>query len=725
MQAKINIDILRVTHLRGPNIWTYRPVIEAWVDIGDLENHPSNTIPGFYERLTALLPGLIEHECSPGVRGGFLQRLQEGTWAAHILEHVCLELQNLAGMRTGFGKARSTSTAGIYKVAFRTRHEDVGRAALAAGRELLLSAIQDTPFDMAKTVEELTDMVDDLCLGPSTAHIVDAATARRIPSIRLTSGNLVQLGYGAAQRRIWTAETDQTSAIAEEIASDKDLTKALLKSCGVPVPEGELVRSADAAWEAAKDIGVPVVLKPYDGNHGRGVSLNLMTENEVHAAYALAHRKGDGSPVIVEKYITGNEHRLLVVGKKVVAAAAGETLWITGDGVSDIDQLADTQINIDPRRGTGEDFPLNALKPSESGEIILELERAGLKPESVPAAGQKVLIQRNGNVQFDITDTVHPTVANAAALAARVVGLDIAGVDMVLEDATKPISEQQGCVIEVNASPGLLAHIKPANGNGQPVGRAIIDHLFSEGNDGRIPIVGITGTQNTGRIARLVAWLVHISGKHVGLACSEGLYLDGRQIDAKDCATWEAGQRVLINRSVQAAVFENPSNVILGEGLAYDKCTVGVVTDVNWHEGLKHFDIQDDEQTYKVARTQVDVVLPSGTAVLNAADHQAVEMAELCDGKVIFYGMNADHPAIASHREAGERVVVLQGDAIVLAQGAQVAATLPLSNLTPAKASRPEMVMAAVAAAWALNIPVELIGAGLRTFESAPKKTPY
>jgi len=320
---------------------------------------------------------------------------------------------------------------------------------------------------------------------------------------------------------------------------------------------------------------------------------------------------------------------------------------------------------------------------------------------------------------------VHPSIAAAAALAARVVGLDIAGVDMVMEDVTKPLSSQLGAVIEVNASPGLLAHIKPSNGNGQPVGRAIIDHLFSEGNDGRIPIVGITGTLHTGRIARLVAWLVHISGKHVGLACSEGLYLDGRQIDAADCAHWDAGQRVLINRSVQAAVFENPGTMILGEGLPYDKCTVGVVTDVNWHEGLKHYDIQDDEQNYKVARTQVDVVLPSGTAVLNADDHQAVEMAELCDGKVIFYGLNADQPAIAAHREAGERVVVLQDDAIVLAQGAQIAASLPLSSLNPSKASKPEMVMAAVAAAWALNIPVELISAGLRTFESAPKKTPY
>ena len=725
MPLKKNIDILRVTNLRGPNIWTYRPVIEAWVDIGELEDHPSNTLPGFYERLVAYLPGLIEHHCSPGVRGGFLQRLQEGTWAAHILEHVTLELQNLAGMRTGFGKARSTSRRGVYKIAFRTRQEDVGRAALVVGRDLVMAAINNTAFDLDARVAVLRDQVDDLCLGPSTANIVDAATDRRIPHIRLTDGNLVQLGYGKAQRRIWTAETDQTSAIAEEIASDKDLTKSLLKACGVPVPEGELVRSADKAWEAAQDIGVPVVVKPYDGNHGRGVSLDLRTQSDVEAAYHLAHRKGGGSAVIVEKYIPGNEHRLLVVGKRVVAAASGESLWIVGNGVSTIDQLADAQINTDPRRGLGEDFPLNRVVPSNSAEVILELERVGLTPESVPAKEQKVLIQRNGNVALDVTDTVHPTVAAAAALAARIVGLDIAGVDMVLEDITRPLASQRGAVIEVNASPGLLAHIKPAHGEGRPVGKAIIEHLFHTDKDGRIPVVGITGTQNTGRIARLVAWLVHISGKHVGLACSEGLYLDGRQVDAKDCAHWEPGQRLLMNRSVQAAVFENTSKAILAEGLAYDKCNVGVVTDVSWQEELTDFDILDAEQAFKVSRTQIDVVLPSGTAVLNAADSQVVEMAALCDGKVIFYAADPTLAAIAAHCAAGERAVYLLNEKIVMAKGLEEVASLPLSSLKPAKASKPEMVMAAVAAAWALDIPVELIAAGLRTFESSPKKTPY
>jgi len=724
MTRQKKINILRVNHLRGPNIWTYRAVIEAWVDIGDLEHSPSNTLPGFYEQLTGYLPGLIEHECSPGVRGGFLQRLQEGTWAAHILEHVCLELQNMAGMRTGFGKARQTSLTGVYKVAFRTRQEDVGRRALHIGRDLVEAAINHTPFDVAKAVAELHDMVDSLCLGPSTAHIVDAATARGIPHMRLTDGNLVQLGYGMAQRRIWTAETDQTSAIAEEIASDKDLTKSLLKACGVPVPEGELVQSADAAWQAAQSVGVPVVLKPYDGNHGRGVSLDLSTQAEVQAAYQLAHRKGGGS-VIVEKFIPGDEHRLLVVGKRVVAAARGDLLHVQGDGLSTIDQLADQQINNDPRRGRSEDSPLNVVIPSENAEVILELERVGLHPHSIPAAGQRVLIQRNGNVALDVTDQLHPSVAAAAALAARVVGLDIAGVDMVLQDCRQPLHSQRAAVIEVNASPGLLAHIKPVNGKGQPVGTAIISHLFDSKQDGRIPVVGITGTHNTGRMARLVAWLAHISGKHVGLACSEGLYLDSRKVDAADSSTWDAGQRILMNRSVQAAVFENPCSTILGQGLAYDRCQVGVVTDVSWHEGLREFDILDAEQNFKVARTQVDVVLPSGTAVINAMDAQALALAELCDGRVIFYALSSDHPTLLAHRGQGHQVVCLRENNIVLAHGAQERPLLRLDSLKPAKAAQPEMVMAAVATAWALNITPELIAAGLRTFESNPQKAPY
>jgi cyanophycin synthetase len=329
-----------------------------------------------------------------------------------------------------------------------------------------------------------------------------------------------------------------------------------------------------------------------------------------------------------------------------------------------------------------------------------------------------VLIQRNGNVALDVTDIVHPSVAAAATLVARVVGLDIAGVDLVLQDVSRPLTEQRGAVIEVNASPGLLAHLKPAGGVARPVGKAIIDHLFGPHQTGRIPIVGITGTQNTARIARLIAWLVHISGKQVGLACEDGFFLNARQVQARDCRPWQAAQRLLINPAVEVAVFEHSSQGILSEGLPYDKCLVGLVTDVSGFESLQEFFINDLDKLYNVLRTQVDVILPQGTAVLNAADAQVVEMADLCDGEVIFYGLNPENEAIARHRNAGKRVVFVQNDHIVLAQGPDSVTQIALKSLPASKANKPEMVMAAVAVAWALEIAPELIGAGLRTFES-------
>ena len=723
MTKKKDIEVLRVTHLRGPNIWTYRPVIEAWLDIGELESFPSNLLPGLYERLTAILPGLIVHRCGVGEHGGFLERLRDGTYAGHILEHVVLELQNLAGMKTGFGKTRQIGEdTGLYKMAFRTRQEQVGRAALAHGRDLLMAMIEDQPFDLEPVVAELTDMVESLCLGPSTANIVDAAGVRQIPFIRLTDGNLVQLGHGAAQRRIWTAETEQTSAIAEGIASDKDLTKSLLSSCGVPVPEGELVTSAEAAWEAAQDIGVPVVVKPYDGNHGRGVSLNLMTEADVTAAYVLAARKGDSKSVIVERFIPGDEHRLLVVGKRLIAAAAGESLWVTGDGKSTVLELCDIQINIDPRRGDTEDFPLGRIKPHESAEIILELQRQNMTHESVPQDGQKVLIQPNGNVATDVTDKVHPQIAAMATLAARVVGLDIAGIDLVASDISRPLHEQGGAIIEVNASPGLLAHLKPANGEPRNVGEAIVDHLFAAEKSGRIPIVGITGKHGTTMASRLIAWLLQISGKKVGLTCADGLFVNGRLLPKDGFSDWETGERLLLNKNVEAGVFEASARMILTEGLAYDKCAVGVVTDVSDFSDLGEFYIDSADKLYGVLRTQVDVILPSGVAVLNAADPQVVEMADLCDGEVMFYGVDEHNAAIAQHRQDGKRVVFQRKDEqssrIVLAIGHDQMANLPLSPLVP-----PEAVLAAIAAGWALGLTPELIGAGLRTFDANPKKT--
>jgi len=527
-----------------------------------------------------------------------------------------------------------------------------------------------------------------------------------------------------------------TSAIAEGISRDKDLTKSLLKSCGVPVPEGEVVTTVEAAWDAAEDIGLPVVVKPTDGNHGRGVSLDLKSKEDVEAAFKLAEQHG--SEVLVERHVRGDEHRILVVGGKVVAAARGESAWVTGDGQASVIELINAQLNTDPRRGTTEDFPLNLINIDEDEVVQLDLQRQGLSPQAVPAEGRRVLIQRNGNVAMDCTDQVHPDVAYLVGLAARVVGLDIAGVDVVAEDISKPLLQQGGAVVEVNAGPGLLMHLKPAEGLPRPVGKAIVDHLFDEDASGRVPIIGVAGSQGTNNIARLTAWLLHLSGKHVGLACRDGLYLGSRRVEQGDRANWAAGQRLLMNREVDAIVLENGAASILNDGLAYDRCAVGVVTDLMGSEApvdasLAEHDIHEPGQLFKVLRTQVDVVLPDGVAVLNAADDRLVEMADLCDGEVIFYDLDHHNPAMVAHRAKGGRTVSVEGHHVLLTHNGHMpvrcadlnsAAARRMTGSPSAQAvpgSTVRSLLASVAVAWALGIAPELIAAGLETFDPSPK----
>ena len=714
------IDFLKVLHLRGPNIWTYRSVLEAWVDIHDLEDCPSNVIPGLPDRLTTMLPTLIEHRCSIGERGGFVKRLHDGTWPGHILEHVTLELQNLAGIPGGFGKARETSERGVYKVVIRAWQKDVSLAALHMGRDLLMAAIEDRPYDVDAAVAKLRDLIDDYMLGPSTRCIVEAAAdkQRRIPYIRLlTEGNLVQLGYGARQRRIWTAETDRTPAIAEGIAGEKDLTKSLLASCGVPVPEGEVVATVEEAIAAAEDIGYPVVVKPTDGNHARGVFVNVMSPEEVAAAFPLA--AAEGSEVMVERFIKGTEHRILVVGGKMVAANMGEAVSVKGDGKSTIDELIDSQINTDPRRGVEHEFPLYVISLDRFPAAKMEVERQGFSGSSVPEKGQEVMIVRTSNMAFDVTDEVHPDTAELACLAARIVGLDIAGIDLVCEDISKPLDVQRGAIVEVNAGPGLLMHIKPAVGQPRPVGEAIVDHLFAKDEDSRIPVVGVTGSRGKTPVARLIAHLSRLSGQYTGLACSEGVFLDGRQVETPEGTNWDAAERVLMNRSVEAAIFENSCRDILGDGTVYDRCSVGVVTNIDPELHFGEFYIDTPEKVWNAFRTQVDLVLASGCAVLNAEDPAVVEMAPLSDGDVIFYGTDGAAEAIVAHRAEGKRAVFVKDGAIVLATGAAEELLAPLSRinmLADGQAEQPGVLsnlLAAIAGAWALNISPALIRAGV------------
>ncbi|MBV8465784.1 MAG: cyanophycin synthetase, partial [Burkholderiales bacterium] len=408
-----------------------------------------------------------------------------------------------------------------------------------------------------------------------------------------------------------------------------------------------------------------------------------------------------------ERCIKGEEHRLLVVGGQVVAAARGETAWVKGDGKSTVAQLVDAQINSDTRRGTTEAHPLNVLSVYDDTAIVNELARQGLAADAVPAADRMVLIQRNGNVAYEVTDQVCEDVAEMAALAARVVGLDIAGVDLVAEDISRPLAEQGGAIVEVNAGPGLLMHLKPANGEPRPVGRAIVDHLFPGEDSGRIPIVGITGSEHGSVISRLVAWLLHLSGLHVGVACGDGLYLDRRCVESGNRATWDAGERVLMNRMVEAAVFENGAEVILGQGLAYDRCHIGIVTDMNGLDKLEQYDIRDRDQLYTVVRTQIDVVMSDGAAVLNADDEDVAGLADLSDGVVILYGLDANGAVLAKHRAEGGRAVTVVNGAVVLQEGEQSQRVMDLARV-PCENGVPLLptaaLLPAIAAAWVMNI---------------------
>ncbi|KAB0586361.1 cyanophycin synthetase family protein [Comamonas kerstersii] len=657
-----DIQLLRTTYLRGPSVWTYRPVLEVWLDLGELEDYPSNKIDGFTERLTAWLPGLVEHHCGVGHRGGFIERLQEGTWCGHVMEHTIIELLNMAGMPAEFGQTRSVSQRGVYRMVFRCPEESVAHVALNQGHALIMAAINNQPFDVQAAVEAIKAEIENRYLGPSTASIVNAAAVRRIPFIRLNDGNLVQLGYGAAQRRVWSTETDKTSAIGFGIAEDKDLSKQLLKACGVPVPEWELVKSADDAWEEADYMGLPVTVKPYNSNKGEGVSVNLTSEAEVRAAYDEARKLT--RYVMVERFVPGHVHRLLVVGGKVVAASRGE-------------------------------YPNGQHDP------------------------------RAKVVTVDCTDDVHPEVAYMAALSAKVVGLDIAGVDLVCQDISKPLEAQGGAILEVNGGPGLLMHLKPSVGVARPVGQAIVEHLFpaedgdSEGLAARIPVVGIAGTRHNAFIARLVGWLLQLSGKRTGVASSEGTFLEGRLTQKGDNTNWHAAHRLLVNRLAEAAVIQTSARSILEEGLAYDRCQVGVVTDMDGYEALANHDIHEAEQMTRVLRTQIDVVLTRGAGVLNADDAQTADLARLCDGQVLFYSLDASNATVAAHREAGGRAVLLKGEEVVLVQDSTERVLGTLTALRPVNGFEPDhaALLAAVATAWALDITPELIAAGIKTFD--------
>jgi cyanophycin synthetase len=722
------MKILKVNKLRGPNIWANYPVLEAWVDLEEMKDTSSEMIPGFNERLMGWLPTMVEHRCSIGERGGFFVRLRRGTYMAHILEHVTLELQSLSGTPVGFGRARETNTDGIYKVAIAYKEEKLALACLDKAFELIQAAIHDTPLDVNAVVSELKEYAYDVCLGPSTRSIVDAAKAKNIPWRRLNEGSLVQLGYGVHQRRICTAETDSTSAIAESIAQDKELTRTLLRSIGIPTPEGRSVESAEDAWEAAEDIGLPVVVKPQYGNHGRGVATNLQTREQVVAAYEAARQ--EGRSIVVERHAPGDDYRMLVVGGKLVAAARREPAHVIGDGQSTVQKLID-KVNEDPRRSDGHSTSLSLIKidPVALGVLMDQ----GMTPDTIPPVGKKVLIRRNANLSTggtaaDVTDHVHPDVARHAIEAARIIGLDIAGVDMVVQDISQPLQGQRGVIVEVNAGPGLRMHIEPSSGSPRPVGESIIEMMYPGQTNGRIPIISITGVNGKTTTTRLTAHIVASTGKKVGMTCTDGIYVGGRRIDSGDCSGPQSARSVLMNPFVEAAVLETARGGILREGLGFDFCDVGIVTNIGEGDHLGLSDIETIEQLAKVKRCIIEAVHKNGFGVLKANDPLTAEMAEKCKGRVIFFAIDENDPVLSDHRLKGQRVVFVRNGMIVIAEGAEETALTTLDKIPLTHQGRilfqVENVLASVAACWGAGLSIAQIVIGLESFSAHMDKVP-
>jgi cyanophycin synthetase len=711
------MEVSRVRALRGPNLWSHHTSVEAIVSCTP-EEESIAALPGFEMRLRALFPQLW-----PLQPTGHDDRVP----LAQVLEVAALALQAQAGCPVTFSRTTATLERGIYQVVVEYSEEDVGRLALTLADQLCTAARDDKSFDLAAALEQLRELDEDVRLGPSTGSIVDAAVARGIPFRRLTEGSLVAFGWGSRQRRIQAAEIDATGAIAESIAQDKELTKKLLDAAGVPVPLGRVAVDPDDAWAAAQEIGLPVVIKPKDGNQGKGVTVNVTTREQLAAGFKAAAEFRDD--ILVEKYLPGHDYRLLVIGNRLVAAARRDPPHVVGDGKSTVRQLVD-QVNQDPRRGSGHGTALTKIR---FDDIALgSLAKQGYVAESVPPKGQRVTLRNNANLSTggsatDVTDDVHPDVAARAIAAAHMVGLDICGVDLVCDSVHRPIEEQNGGIVEVNAAPGLRMHISPSFGKGRAVGEAIMDTLYPPGDDGRIPVVAVTGTNGKTTTVRLIAHLLASSGLRTGMTNTDGVYISGRRIDSGDCSGPRSARNVLLHPDVDAAVFETARGGMLREGLAFDRCQVGVVTNIGAgdHLGLNYITTLDDLAVLK--RVIIQNVAPGGMAVLNAADPIVAAMAENTRGDVTYFAQDASLPIMQKHRAAGRRIVHVEHGFLVAAQGG-TEERIPLTEVPITRGGvvgfQVENTMAAVAAAWAVGIAWDTIRLGLKTFVGESDNAP-
>ncbi|MEQ9592155.1 MAG: cyanophycin synthetase [Cyclobacteriaceae bacterium] len=723
------MKIREINAMRGPNYWSIRrhKLIVMVLDLEEMEQRPTNKIDGFLERLKEMFPTMYSHRCSVGEPGGFFQRVEEGTWMGHVIEHIALETQSLAGMEVGFGRTRGYGEEGVYNVVFDYIEEKVGRFAAKSAVQIAEALINNQPYDLDADIQEMREIRESERLGPSTGSIIEEAASRGIPWIRLNRQSLCQLGYGANQRRIQATVTSQTSSIGVEIACDKEDTKFLLEQAQVPIPKGEIIRTEVGLKEAVEYVKYPLVIKPISGNHGRGITTNINNWEDALIGFEAA--KKVSRSVIVEKYVVGDDYRLLVINNKLVAAAKRTPAHVVGDGKSTVKQLVE-EVNKDPRRGYGHEKVLTQIDINDLTLGILE--EKGLTVESVIPKGEFLKLKDTANLSTggtaeDVTDIVHPYNIFMAERISKIIDLDICGIDIMTTDIGQPLPDTGGAVLEVNAGPGFRMHLAPATGLPRNVAGHVIDMLYPPGSTARIPIVAVTGTNGKTTTTRLIAHMVKMKGYKVGYTTSDGVYIQNRLLMTGDCTGPASAEFVLKDPTVDFAVLESARGGLLRAGLGFKYCDVGIVTNVAPdHLGLKG--IHTIEQLAKVKGVIPETVLPDGYAILNADDDRVYDMRKTVKCNVALFSMDEKNPNIKRHARSGGLYALYENGYITICKGewkmrVTKAVNVPLT-FDGRAAFMIQNVLPAVLTGYVRGFSIEDIKVAIESFIPSPSQTP-
>lgn len=723
------MKILKVQALRGPNIWSInrKKLIQMRLDLEELEQLPTNKIEGFRERIEQLIPSMVEHRCSEGTRGGFFSRVERGTWMGHVIEHIALEIQTLAGMDTGFGRTRETKTPGIYNVVFSYVEENVGLFAAEASVAIAQALIDNKEYDLQADIQKMREIRERVRLGPSTGSIVDEAVARDIPWIRLGTNSLVQLGYGIHQMRFQATITCKTSSIAVDLACDKESTKRMLDLASIPVAKGDICVDEEDLKNTIDVIGYPIVIKPLDGNHGRGISINVKTWED--AIEGLAVAKKISRKVIVERYVTGYDFRVLVIDNKLVAAARREPAHVVGNGKSTIQELID-ETNLDPRRGYGHENVLTEITVDRDTEDLLE--KKGYTLNTIPENKEVVYLKSTANLSTggtstDVTDMMHPENIFLCERISRVIGLDICGIDIMAKNLTQPLKENGGCILEVNAAPGFRMHLAPAEGLPRNVASPVIDMLYPPGKPSRVPIIAVTGTNGKTTTTRLIAHIVKNNGYKVGFTTSDGIYIQNHMMEKGDTTGPLSAEYILKDPTVEFAVLETARGGILRSGLGFSRCDIGIITNLQGdHLGIS--DIETIDDLARVKSVVVKSVKKEGWAILNADDENCMKIVNDLECQIAYFSMDETSPAVKKLSKQNKIVAVYENGFVTIKKGEwkiriERVTQVPLTFGGRAKYMIAN-VLAASLAAYLYGFKTDDISLSLKTFLPGAAQTP-